>query len=131
MATCRASTRREPRRGQRSAITYPNNNYALNANVTIPVSDFLFRLEDANAVAARNRDSANYALEAERLKVRADARVLYFNWLRTHGQVSIAEQAVQQTQARLRKPRQRSISASCRARTCSRSRRSWPTQSAP
>ncbi|MFT3926462.1 MAG: TolC family protein [Myxococcales bacterium] len=91
----------DPVQAGRTSITFPTNNYALNASVIIPLSDSLFRFSHALAVASKDRDAANYALEAERLKVRSDARVLYFNWVRTHGQVSIAAQACQQTQARL------------------------------
>jgi outer membrane protein TolC len=99
-ATCSVDAAGGPLVAERTTIAFPNDNYALNANLTVPLSDFLLRMSDANAVAAKNRDSAKYMLEAERLRVRSDARVLYFNWLRTHGQVSIAQQAVQQARAR-------------------------------
>lgn len=100
-SNCAVDSQGVPLRAAASTIRMPVNNYAVSAGLTIPLTDSLFRLADASAVASKNRESAKYALQAEGLKVKADARVLYFNWLRTHGQVSIAAQALQQTRARL------------------------------
>jgi outer membrane protein TolC len=82
-------------------IDYPVNNYALSANLSIPISDYILRLSDAAASASASEEAAHHAHEAERRKVQADARVLYYNWLRAHAQVFIAQNAVQRTKARL------------------------------
>ncbi|HEX7480122.1 MAG TPA: TolC family protein [Polyangiales bacterium] len=84
-----------------ASFTFPQNNYSVGAGLAIPLSDYIFRVTDAAASASSSRDAARYAVLAEELKVRTDARVLYYNWLRTHGQVNIAGKAVERTQARL------------------------------
>lgn len=99
--TCVLDALGVPAAAARSNITYPNDYYALNASLTVPLSDLALRAVHAASLASSDREAVKYALEAERLKVWSDARVLYFNWLRSHDQVRIAEQAVQQTQARL------------------------------
>jgi outer membrane protein TolC len=84
-----------------AAFTFPLNNYSVSASLAVPLSDYIFRVSNAAASASSSRDAARYVVLAEELKVRADARVLYYNWLRTHGQVNIASKAVERTQARL------------------------------
>lgn len=83
------------------AIKQLTDNYALGARVSIPLSDYLFRLSDAAASSSASQESARLALEAQRRKVDADARTLYFNWLRARAQAAIARKAVEQTRARL------------------------------
>jgi outer membrane protein TolC len=82
-------------------IDYLEDNYALSANLTIPLSDYILRLSDAAASASASEEASRYAYEAERRKVQVDARVLYYNWLRAHAQVFIAQNALQRTRARL------------------------------
>lgn len=84
-----------------SSIRIPENNFGLGAGLTIPISDYIFRISDAAAGASASRSAARLAAQAEERKVRSEARLLYYNWLRTHGQVNIAHKAVERTQARL------------------------------
>lgn len=85
------------------AFSFPtvNDQFALTANLTIPLSDYLLRLSDAANGAEASREAARLSLEAAQSKVRIDARVLYYNWLRAHAQVSLAGKAVERTKARL------------------------------
>ncbi len=75
--------------------------FALTASLAIPLSDYLLRLSDASAGADASKKAAKLALQAAESKVRTDARVLYFNWLRAHAQVFLAAKAVERTKARL------------------------------
>ena len=79
----------------------PENNYALNAQLAVPLSDYILRLSDASAAASASREAAEYTMKAEERRVLTDSRVLYYNWLRAHAQVFIAERAVERTHARL------------------------------
>ncbi len=78
-----------------------NDHFALTASLTIPLSDYLLRLSDASDGAEASREAAQLGLAAAESKVRTDARVLYYNWLRAHAQVFLASKAVERTQARL------------------------------
>jgi len=78
------------------------NNYALSADLDIPISDYILRLSHAATSASASRRAAHLNLRAERLKVQNDGRVLFYNWLRAKGQVAVADKALEQTQARLK-----------------------------
>jgi outer membrane protein len=82
-------------------IEFLEDNYAVGANLSVPLSDYVVRLADAAAAASSSRQAAQYALQAEQRKVQTDARVLYYQWLRARAQVYIAGRAVERTRARL------------------------------
>jgi outer membrane protein len=82
-------------------IRYLPNNYAVGASMVIPLSDYALRLANASDSAKASQRAAQYAEEATKLRVQTDARVLYLNWLRAHGQVSIAKKALDRNRARL------------------------------
>jgi len=86
-----------------SAFVIPTvpSQWSLEAHGSIPLSDYLFRLTDAAASSKASKESARLNVEAQKLKVASDAEELYFNWLRSRGQVSIAKSAVERTRARL------------------------------
>ncbi|HKU39301.1 MAG TPA: TolC family protein, partial [Polyangiales bacterium] len=88
---------------QASSFSFPTveDNYVLTANLTIPLSDYLLRLSDASAGAEKSLDAARLGLAAAESKVRTDARVLYYNWLRAHAQSFIAAKAVERSKARV------------------------------
>lgn len=79
----------------------PNDNWAVSASLTIPLTDYLLRMSDANAGAEASLEAARLSLAAAESKVRTDARILYYNWLRAHAQLSLAQKAVERTRARL------------------------------
>jgi outer membrane protein TolC len=86
-----------------AAFNFPSveDTFALTASLAIPLSDYLLRLSDASAGAEASREAAKLALAAAESKVRTDARVLYYNWLRAHAQVFLTNNAVERTKARL------------------------------
>ena len=77
------------------------DNFSVGASLTIPLSDYVLRLSDAATSAEKSRDAARFALSAEHARVETDARVLYYNWLRAHGQVYVANKALDRSKARL------------------------------
>jgi len=78
-----------------------SHSYTLSASLTVPLSDYLLRLSDAADGAESSRKAARYALAAAERSVIVDTRVLYYNWLRAHAQVFLANKAVERTRARL------------------------------
>jgi outer membrane protein TolC len=85
-------------------VDFPSlqNNYMLSATLTVPLSDYVLRLSNAAAGASANRRAAELQVKAEKLKVRADAEALYYDWLRAKARVAIAEKSLERTRARVK-----------------------------
>jgi outer membrane protein TolC len=78
------------------------DNYALSALLSVPISDYLLKLSDAAAGASANLRAADLQVKAERLKTRTDAQVVFWEWVRARARVAIAEQSLETTRARLK-----------------------------
>jgi outer membrane protein TolC len=75
--------------------------YLLQANVTVPLSDYVFRISQGYSAAKHSRRAAELELEAQKLRAAADARLLYYDAARARAQASIASQALEQARAHL------------------------------
>src|SRR5262249_50802411 len=73
----------------------------LQANLTVPLLDYVLRIPGLHAAAARARDAAKHSDDASRLQVAADARVAYYSWVRARLQTVVAEQALAQAKSHL------------------------------
>lgn len=82
-------------------INIPLNSYSLQAQLAVPISDYILSLAPARKGSLAARESATLARDAERVKVETDARLAYFNWLRSVAALIVIEDALQRTQARL------------------------------
>lgn len=77
------------------------NNYALSANLTLPVSDYLLRLSRTVGVAKHSIAAAKLDTEASRRKVAADARLTYYDWIRAQAQLLVVQQRAETAQAQV------------------------------
>jgi outer membrane protein TolC len=79
------------------AFTFPIllNQYELKATLSIPVSDYVYRTGTAISAAEHSSASARWDEEATKLKVAADARLAYYDWVRAIGQRIVAEEALE------------------------------------
>jgi outer membrane protein len=86
-----------------NGITFPIflNQTILQANLNVPLSDYLLRIPQAYAAATKNEKAAAFAENAARLKAATDAKVLYYTWVRAKLQEVVAEQALLQAKAHL------------------------------
>jgi outer membrane protein TolC len=75
------------------------NNYALNAQLAVPISDYLFRLSGAVRGANRSREAARADEAAARASVARDARVAYYQWIRAQAREIIALSSLEQARA--------------------------------
>ena len=82
-------------------IQIPLNSYSLQANLSVPISDYILSLAPAKKGTIAARESATLARDAERVKVETDARLSFYNWLRSVSALIIVEDSLQRTQARL------------------------------
>jgi outer membrane protein TolC len=99
--TCVLDSGRAPVGAAAFTIPTVQDNWSVGARLSVPLSDYVLRLSDAAASSSASREATRLAVAAETLKVDADARALYFNWLRARGQAAIARKAVERTRARL------------------------------
>lgn len=77
------------------------NNYAVGAGLTVPVSDYLLRTARAAIAAKHSTRAAEAEEEATRRKVAADARIAYYDWIRARGQVLVGHQSLEAARAHL------------------------------
>ncbi|HET6148784.1 MAG TPA: TolC family protein [Polyangia bacterium] len=87
-------------------IPTPVNQYTLQVSLTVPLSDYVFRVSQAIAAATHSARAARVDEQAARLKVAAEARVAFYQWIRARGQAVIAAQALEQARAHLRDAQQ-------------------------
>jgi outer membrane protein TolC len=85
------------------ALIFPSfsNVTFLQANLVVPVSDYLFRLFQTHAAASASERSARLARQAARLKASTDTQVLYYSWVQARLEVEVALAAERQAAAHL------------------------------
>jgi outer membrane protein TolC len=77
------------------------DNGSFQASISVPVTDYVFRLAQGYSAASHSEKSARFAADAEALQAAADARIAYFNWVRAKGAIVVSQEAVAQSQAHL------------------------------
>lgn len=89
------------------AMTFPVHvdHYFGQATLTLPISDYLFRLSKRYESATRSERSTDLARRAESLLVAANAKVAYYEWARARLARRVAEQALAQAQLHLQDAR--------------------------
>lgn len=81
-------------------IKIPLNAYSLQAQLSIPISDYVLSLVPARKGSQTRMDAVALARDAERVKVEADARLAYYNWLRAVAAVVAVEDSLRRVKAR-------------------------------
>lgn len=83
------------------SIDNPLNQYVLQVGVSVPVSDYLLRLRSARRAAEHGVASASDNLAASQRRTAADARLVYYDWVRARLVALVADQALAQARAHL------------------------------
>ncbi len=76
--------------------------YSLGATLGVPLSDYLLRLGDSIEATRQNQKAVELNIVAERAKVEGDARIAFFNWTKSLGQVAVTEKSIERVHARLK-----------------------------
>jgi outer membrane protein TolC len=84
----------------------PLNNYAIQATLRAPLSEYAWQIVPALRAARSNEAAADYRRQAQRLRVALSARLAFYRWLRALAHVGVAEEAVEAARARLADARQ-------------------------
>jgi outer membrane protein len=87
--------------GTAVSVSQPSTNYYLNAGLTIPLSNYLLRFVQALRGATSNRDAAELEERAARTTSASNARLAYYDWVRTRLETVVAEQALGEASAQL------------------------------
>jgi outer membrane protein TolC len=87
-----------------SAISFPLvlNQWLLQANITVPISDYFLRLDQQYTSATHSRDALRYDAIAARAKSASDGKVAFYTWLRARGAVVVAVQTLNDQRTHLR-----------------------------
>jgi outer membrane protein TolC len=75
--------------------------YVLQAQLTVPLSDYLLRTSRAISGANRVKNASEFEERATRLSVARDAKVAYYQWIRAQGLSFVGAQSVEQAKGHL------------------------------
>jgi outer membrane protein len=87
--------------GSIASFPQPLTNHFLNANVTVPLSDYLLRLVQTLRGASSSRDAALFEERAARVTSGSNAKLAYYDWARTQLEIVVADQASSEARAQL------------------------------
>ena len=79
----------------------PLNAITLQAQLGVPISDYIARLPTAKKAGKAQVQAAEYASTAELLTTQTDARVAYYDWVRAIASKVALQESLARTQARL------------------------------
>jgi outer membrane protein TolC len=77
------------------------NNYVAQAQLNVPLSDYVLRTSRAVAGASRVKNAAEIDEKATKLSVARDARVAYYQWIRLQGFAFVGAQSIEQAKGHL------------------------------
>ncbi len=77
------------------------NNYVLQAQLAVPLSDYVLRTSRAIAGANRVKNASEIDERATKLSVARDARVAYYQWIRVQGFSFVGAQSMEQAKGHL------------------------------
>lgn len=75
--------------------------YSLAASLAVPISDYVLRISQGYAAASHSERAKKLEVQAEALKIAADAKISFFNWVGLKGLVVVRGEAVSQAKAHL------------------------------
>jgi outer membrane protein TolC len=78
------------------------DNWLLQANITVPISDYFLRINQNYSAATRSQDAARFDLVAQRANAATNGKLAYFTWLRARGAVIVAVQSLNDQKTHLK-----------------------------
>lgn len=79
----------------------PLNQWHTQAQLQVPISDYILRISRGYAAASKNLKAKQLDEQAQKLKTALDAKVAYYDWLRARGSAEVAEQTLEQAKGHL------------------------------
>lgn len=90
-----------PETGMQEEIPIPLWNHLINVGLTVPISDYLLRLVKTLRGASTSRDAAALEEQAARVTSASNAKIAYYDWVRTRLETVVSEQALSEATAQL------------------------------
>jgi outer membrane protein TolC len=87
--------------GPTLSFTFPENNYNFQADVDVPLSDYVLKIAKQHAAAEHSAKAAQLTVRASELTASSNARIQYYSWARVRLQQLVAEDALDQAKAHL------------------------------
>jgi outer membrane protein TolC len=81
------------------------DNWLFQATISIPISDYFLRLDQAYTAATSSQDAARWDVATARAGSEANGRIAYYTWLNARGAVVVAVQALNDQKTHLRDAR--------------------------
>ncbi len=80
-----------------ASSTFPAfvNNYYLQAQLVLPLTDYVFKVSEQTASARESRRAAELRAQAAKVREASEARLLYYAWAKSSLQELVAEKTVQ------------------------------------
>jgi outer membrane protein TolC len=78
------------------------DNYLLQANITVPISDYLLRVDQNYTAATNSQEAARYDLVTQRATSAANGKIAYYTWLRARGAIVVAVETLNDQKTHLR-----------------------------
>ena len=75
------------------------------ATLTVPISDYLLRINQNYTAATHSTDAARYDIGAARANALTNGKVAYYSWMQARGQVIVAVQALNDQRVHLKDSR--------------------------
>jgi outer membrane protein len=97
--TCLNDSAGNPAAGAKLSFPVLLNSISFVASLSVPISDYVLRVSQGYASALHAEKGKRLELEAETLLAASDAKLAYFNWVQSRGQVVVAKGAVEQGKA--------------------------------
>ena len=79
----------------------PRDNYAVQGDLSVPLSDYALKVMPARRAASAQRESADLQVKAETLQVQVNARLAFYDWLRARAQTVVARRSLASVRGRL------------------------------
>lgn len=78
------------------------DNYLLQANITVPISDYFLRINQNYTAAVRSKDAYRFDAITAKAQAASDGKMAYYTWLRARGSIIVAVQALNDQKNHLR-----------------------------
>jgi outer membrane protein TolC len=93
--------------GMQTNFSFPLvfDQWLLQGTITIPISDYLLRIDQLYTSATRSEDAARWDVIAARATSASNGKVAYYAWLRARGAVIVAVQALNDQKTHFRDTR--------------------------
>ena len=77
------------------------NQWSLEAQLVVPISDYFLRINQAYSAATKSQEAARLDVISARAKSSSDGKVAYYNWMRARGASVVAKQALEAARTHL------------------------------